>query len=83
MAEPSFQNQIRAYWQDASITAAVRWKLATDSIDSLRSIDVSTSQGTVALSGSVQNDGMKKRAEDLARQVAGVRGVDNHLQVRN
>jgi osmotically-inducible protein OsmY len=44
---------------------------------------VTTAQGTVALTGTVDSDDMKKRAEDLAKQVAGVRRVDNNLQVRN
>jgi len=83
MGDPSFQERVRTYWQDASITAAVKWKLAADRLDSLRRIDVTTAQGTVALSGTVENDDMKKRAEDLAKQVAGVRRVDNNLQLRN
>jgi osmotically-inducible protein OsmY len=83
MGDQSVQDRVQAYWQDASITAAVKWKLATDRIESLKQIDVSTDQGAVALRGSVPSDEMKMRAEALAKQVAGVRRVDNNLQVRN
>jgi sporulation protein YlmC with PRC-barrel domain len=83
MGDPSFQERVRAYWQDASITAAVKWKLATERIGSLTSIDVTTTQGAVSLSGSVDSDDTKKSAEDVARRVAGVRRVDNNLEVRN
>ena len=83
MGDPSFQDRIRAYWQDGSITAAVKWKLATDRLDSLTRIDVTTTQGTVSLNGSVENGDRRLRAEDLARRIAGVRRVDNNLQVRN
>ena len=83
MTDPSVQDRVQAYWQDASITAAVKWKLATDRIDSLKNIDVTTDQGTVALNGRVATADMRTRAETLASQVAGVRRVDNNLQVRN
>ncbi len=56
MTDPSVQDRLQAYWQDASITAAVKWKLATDRIDSLQNIDVTTDQGTVALNGRVATE---------------------------
>ena len=83
MTDPSVQDRLQAYWQDASITAAVKWKLATDRIESLKNIDVTTDQGTVALNGRVATADMRNRAEALASQVAGVRRVDNNLLVRN
>jgi sporulation protein YlmC with PRC-barrel domain len=83
LADPSVQGRVQAYWQDASITAAVKWKLATERVESLRDIDVTTSHGSVALSGRVANEEMRTRAEALARQVAGVRRVENNLEVRN
>ena len=45
-------------------------------------IDVDTNQGVVALNGTVQTEAMKTRAEQLARQVKGVRDVVNNLRIQ-
>lgn len=37
-------------------------------------IDVDTSQGVVALTGTVTSEAMRLRAAEIARQVKGVRG---------
>ena len=41
-----------------------------------------TNQGVVALNGTVQTESMKVRAEQIARQVKGVRDVINNLRVQ-
>jgi osmotically-inducible protein OsmY len=68
---------------DASITAAVKAKLAAEQgTTTLTGINVDTSGGTVSLSGTVDSEAMKLRAATLAQQVDGVTRVVNNLQVR-
>jgi hyperosmotically inducible protein len=67
---------------DASITAAVKAKLAEDRPGTLTRIDVDTNQGTVYLNGVVENETRRQRAVELASQVSGVRRVVNNLTVQ-
>lgn len=67
---------------DASITAAVKAKLAAERATTLTRIDVDTNQGIVYLNGVVENAAMKQRAAELARQVQGVRNVVNNLKTQ-
>jgi len=67
---------------DAGITTTVKAKLAAEKIATLTRIDVDTNQGVVALNGTVQTESMKVRAEQIARQVKGVRDVINNLRVQ-
>jgi hyperosmotically inducible protein len=67
---------------DASITAAVKGKLAKEKISTVTRIDVDTNQGVVALNGTVQSEAMRTRAAQLAREVKGVRDVVNNLRVQ-
>jgi osmotically-inducible protein OsmY len=68
---------------DATITAAVNARLAQDDELSALRIDVDTSEGRVALKGTAPNESARNRATQLASAVAGVRGVDNQLEVRS
>jgi hyperosmotically inducible periplasmic protein len=67
---------------DAGITTTVKAKLAAEKIATLTRIDVDTNHGVVALNGTVQSESMKVRAEQIARQVKGVRDVINNLRVQ-
>lgn len=67
---------------DAGITTAVKAKLAGEKAVTLTRIDVDTNQGVVALNGVVDTSATKQRAEELARQVNGVKSVVNNLQVQ-
>ncbi|OQW32280.1 MAG: hypothetical protein A4E19_19825 [Nitrospira sp. SG-bin1] len=67
---------------DASVTAAVQKNLTADRRANFARVDVDTEQGIVRLSGTVQTSEHRIRAEELAKQVSGVRRVDNHLQVQ-
>jgi osmotically-inducible protein OsmY len=67
---------------DASITTAVKTKLAADKVSSLTRIDVDTTRGTVYLNGVVESPDQKARAEEIASQVGGINGVVNNLQVQ-
>jgi hyperosmotically inducible periplasmic protein len=67
---------------DTGTTAAVKAKLAGERISTLTRIDIDTNQGVVALNGTVQTEAMKARAEQIARQVKGVRDVINSLRIQ-
>jgi sporulation protein YlmC with PRC-barrel domain len=73
---------VRKAWSDASITAAVKTKLAGTSPATLLKVDVDTTGGVVQLNGTVDSDKTKQRATELARQVEGVRRVVNNLKVQ-
>jgi hypothetical protein len=74
--------EVRKGWSDASITAAVKTKLAGASPATLLKVDVDTTNGIVQLNGTVDNERAKQRATELARQVDGVRRVVNNLRVQ-
>lgn len=67
---------------DARITAAVNASLASDAELSALRIDVDTEAGHVVLDGEAPSPAAKARAEQLARDIDGVLGVDNRLTVR-
>jgi hyperosmotically inducible periplasmic protein len=67
---------------DASITAAVKSKLAAEKISTVTRIDVDTNRGVVALNGTVKTVEDKARAEELTRKVKGVREVVNNLRIQ-
>jgi hypothetical protein len=46
-------------------------------------LEITTREGVVTLTGTVPDRGQKRRAEDLAESVAGVRDVENHLMIEN
>jgi hypothetical protein len=69
-------------WSDASITAAVKTRLAGQSPATLLKVDVDTANGIVQLNGTVDSERTKQRATELARQVDGVRRVVNNLKVQ-
>jgi hyperosmotically inducible periplasmic protein len=67
---------------DGTITASVKTKLAGDKLASLTRVDVDTTRGVVSLNGVVQSAEQRARVEELTRQVNGVKGVNNNLQVQ-
>ena len=66
---------------DSAITASVKTKLVADRASNLTRVDVDTSRGTLYLAGSVDSAEHRTRAEQIAWQANGVKGVVNHLQV--
>jgi len=68
---------------DASISTAVQTKLTSDRVANFPRIDVDTERGVVNLSGVVETEAQRARAERLARQVEGVVRVNNNLQIQN
>ena len=70
------------YVDDSTITTSVKAKLVADKAANLTRIDVETTNHVVSLNGVVETAEHKKRAEQLAMQVGGVRRVDNNLQIQ-
>jgi hyperosmotically inducible protein len=68
---------------DATITAKVKTALIGNEETKAAEINVSTRQGVVQLSGFVDEKADKDTAAALARNVVGVRSVDNQLEVRS
>ena len=71
------------YMDDAAITSSVKSKLVGDKFANLTRVDVETTNGTVHLLGIVENADQKFRAGKLATQVAGVKRVDNDLEIQH
>jgi len=67
---------------DTTISASVKSKLVADRAANLTRVDVDTTNRVVALNGVVESAEQKRRAEELAKQVEGVRRVNNNLQVQ-
>ena len=68
---------------DASITAAVKTKLAAEHATTLTSVDVDTIRGVVYLTGTVRDTAAKQHAGEAAEKVSGVTRVVNNLQTRS
>jgi osmotically-inducible protein OsmY len=68
---------------DSAITAKVKSALIADSTTKAYQINVETFQGTVQLSGFVDDPEARSRAEQVAENVEGVRNVTNKLQLRD
>src|SRR5688572_26069492 len=66
---------------DAALTASVNAALVADKPSNFTRIDVDTTNGVVALNGTVETAVQRARAEQLARRVDGVKRVQNNLQV--
>ena len=65
---------------DASILAKVKAKLVADGITGT---NVDVTDGAVVLKGQVENANEKAKAEEIAKNTAGVKNVRNQLTVRN
>lgn len=70
------------YIDDAAITSKVKSKLLSDDDVSGMAVEVETYKGVVQLSGFVDSDAERRRAEDLAEEVTGVRNVRNDIRVK-
>jgi hyperosmotically inducible periplasmic protein len=68
---------------DAAMTASVQGKLTSDRLSNFSHINVDTDRSVVTLNGIVRSVAEKSRAEELTRQVAGVRTVNNNLQIQS
>ncbi len=72
-----------AYLDDKSIAAKVKADLIGDPDVKAAQVKVNVFRGDVQLSGFVENDTQKQKAEQIARNVNGVNFVKNDLVVRS
>jgi len=68
---------------DTGITAQVKARLASDARTQASDISVETNNGVVTLSGTVADADAKSAAEELARNVPEVAGVNNQIAAPN
>jgi osmotically-inducible protein OsmY len=67
---------------DDTISDAVRVKLASDQLVGVLDIAVNVQAGVVTLSGTVDQKGLKARAERVAHKVKGVKQVVNNIVIK-
>jgi hyperosmotically inducible protein len=67
---------------DVGIEAAIRAKFIEDPLVSPFTIHITSFEGEVTLTGSVDSGKAKRRAEKLAYSVKGVRKVNNHIKIQ-
>jgi hyperosmotically inducible protein len=72
---------VRQSLDDAQLTTGVKSALLNDRQLGAQAIDVNVSQGVVTLSGVVRTDADAARAQQLARQVSGVKDVTSSIKV--
>ena len=70
------------YVDDAGITAKVKAAFVRDPAVSALDVKVETFKGMVQLSGFVNSQEEKSRAEQIARNVQGVQNVKNNISVK-
>jgi osmotically-inducible protein OsmY len=68
--------------KDAAISKAVKESFLKDKTVDLTDVNVKTTDGSVDLSGTVPSLDAREHAIKLAWQVAGVKAVVNHLEVK-
>jgi osmotically-inducible protein OsmY len=69
---------------DIDVTANIRKMLVSDSDLSMnaKNVKIITRQGNVTLRGVVNTDAEKAKVQDEASRIAGVRNVDNEIDVK-
>src|SRR5215204_999593 len=67
---------------DDNITEKVENKLEREPVYKFKGVDVKTFAGVVQLSGFVNSEDQKRRAEELASEVGGVQEVINSLAIK-
>src|SRR5688572_14928652 len=66
---------------DSAIATDVKARLVGDRFSNILNVEVNVTNGIVTLAGEVPNAQVKADAEAEVRKVAGVKGVNNNLQV--
>ena len=70
------------YVDDTTITTSVKAKLVEEKAANFTRINVDTTNQVVTLNGIVESADQKAKAEQIARQVGGVKSVKNNLQIQ-
>lgn len=73
-------NRAEAALADGALTTKIKSKMALDDLVQARSIDVTTKDGVVTLSGTVRSPREHDRAVQLAKETAGVKQVIDKLR---
>jgi hypothetical protein len=73
---------VRQTLSDAQLTASVKTSLLNDTQVGAQAIDVQVRDGIVTLSGAVRTAADVTHAQDLARQVTGVKDVKSTLGIQ-
>lgn len=68
---------------DASITASIQSQLTADKMSNFTRVDVDTERGVVTLNGIVKSMEEKERVARIAKNVEGVKRVNNNLQIQS
>jgi len=76
------QESTGAYIDDAGITTSVKGRFVENKLVDASSISVETLNGTVMLAGFAKSAAEKSTAESIARDVKGVKAVQNKIAVR-
>ena len=66
---------------DDMLTDKVKLKLAADTTVKGGALGIDVKNGVVTLTGNVDSEKQKVKAEKLARKVGGIRSVENQLKV--
>jgi hyperosmotically inducible periplasmic protein len=80
--QPSLGRAFGDVVDDATVTSAVKSKLAWSRHADFLIVDVSTARGVVCLQGSANTEAAKEAAGKLVMNTQGVRSLDNQLVVR-
>ena len=67
---------------DKKITAEVEKRLKSEPVYKFDQVDVNTFEGVVQLSGFVNTEEQKRRAEEIAQRVEGVAQVVDHMSLK-
>ena len=70
------------YVDDAGLTAAIKTQLTNKQVSSLTRVEVETVNGVAHLTGVVKSEAEKAEAARVAKQVNGVKRVNNNLTVQ-
>jgi hypothetical protein len=70
------------YIDDKVLVQRVKSALSDNDVYKFDDVKVNTYQGTVQLSGFVETQNQKRRAEEIARNVRGVTGVQNQISMK-
>lgn len=75
-------DSVGQYVDNSVITLKIKSKLLTDPEIRGLGISVMSDRGRIKLSGTVETDAQKQKAENLTKQVEGVTNVDNEIVVK-
>ena len=81
-ASGRYERTTGEYIDDNIITTRVAAALSTNPEYKFNDVIVASHQSNVQLSGFVASGDQKGRAEDIAKKVQGVKGVENNITVR-